>query len=80
MKIRFNSLIDMVNFSKFAEENLVNSDINITHGNICVDAKSIIGVVSLDISKEYNIEIISQDEQEKDKIIRYLEQFNALKK
>lgn len=74
---KFSNLIDLVNISQFTTLSLPNSDINITSGNICIDAKSIIGISSLDLSKEYNVEIITQNEEEKDKFIRYFEQFKA---
>ena len=79
MICKFNSLIDLVNISRFTTLSLLNSDINISRGNICVDAKSIMGVASLDLSKEYTVEIITNNEDEKEKFIYYFEQFNALK-
>lgn len=78
MICKFNSLIDLVNISRFTTLSLLNSDINISRGNICVDAKSIMGVASLDISKVYNVEIITTNEDEKEKFICYFEQFKAL--
>lgn len=72
---KFNNLINLVNISRFTTLSLPNSDINIISGNICIDAKSIIGVTSLDLSKEYNVEIITHDEDEKKKFINYFEQF-----
>lgn len=63
-KIKFNNLIDVVNFSRFAEKNLLHSDINMMCGNICIDAKSLLGMSSIDISKRYNIQIISSEASE----------------
>lgn len=74
---KFSNLIDLVNISQFTTLSLPNSDINITSGNICIDAKSIIGISSLDLSKEYNVEIITHDEDEKEKFICYFEQFKT---
>lgn len=79
MICKFNGLIDLVNLSRFASLSLSNSDVNVTSGNICLDAKSIMGIASLDISKLYNVEIITQNEDEKEKFIRYVEQFKAQK-
>ena len=79
MICKFNNLIDVVNISRFTTLQLPNSDINISRGTICVDAKSIMGVASLDLSKEYTVEIITNNEDEKEKFICYFEQFNALK-
>lgn len=79
MICKFNGLIDLVNLSRFASLSLSNSDVNVTSGNICLDAKSIMGIASLDISKLYNVEIITQNEDEKKKFIRYVEQFKAQK-
>lgn len=77
MICKFNSLIDLINISRFSTLSLPNSDINISSGTICIDAKSIIGVTSLDISKVYNIDIITSDEEEKEKFIYYFEQYKA---
>lgn len=77
MTCKFNSLIDLINISRFSTLSLPNSDINISSGTICIDAKSIIGVTSLDISKVYNIDIITSDEDEKEKFIYYFEQFDT---
>ena len=62
MKVKFNSLIDAINFSQFIDKNLTNSDVNIISGNICIDAKSILGIANLDVTKTYNIEIIGSNE------------------
>ena len=64
MQIRFNNLIDVVNFSRFTEKNLINSDVNIVCGNICIDAKSILGVSNLDVTKIYDVQIISENKEE----------------
>lgn len=75
MICKFNNLIELVNISRFATLSLPNSDVNISSGTICLDAKSIIGISSLDLSKEYNVEIITHDEDEKEKFYRYFEQY-----
>ena len=80
MTCKFNNLIELVNISRFTTLSLPNSDVNISRGTICVDAKSIMGVASLDISKEYQVDIITQNQEELEKFYSYFEQFNALKK
>ena len=75
MICKFNNLIELVNISRFATLSLPNSDINISSGTICLDAKSIVGISSLDLSKEYNVEIITHDEDEKEKFYSYFEQY-----
>ena len=77
MICKFNSLVDLINVSRFTTLSLPNSDINISTGTIFLDAKSIVGISSLDLSKVYNVDIITSNEDEKEKFINYFEQFKA---
>lgn len=75
MICKFNNLIDLINISRFTTLFLTHSDVDISKGTICVDAKSIVGITSLDLSKEYNVDIITSNEDEKEKFYRYFEQY-----
>ncbi len=77
MICKFNSLVDLINVSRFTTLSLPNSDINISTGTIFLDAKSIVGISSLDLSKVYNVDIITSNEDEKEKFINYFEQFKT---
>lgn len=72
MKIKFKSLIDASNFSTFASS-LENSNIDLTCGRISVDAKSLIGVANLDLSKVYEVVFSSTDSEETDKFLTFIE-------
>ena len=55
-------------FNKLAEE--VESDILVHSGRFIIDGKSLMGLFSLDLSKELNLEIIEKKEGEKDYFIK----------
>ena len=55
-------------FNKIAEE--VESDILVHSGRFIIDGKSLMGLFSLDLSKELNLEIIEKKEGEKDYFIK----------
>ena len=60
-KIMLSSIIDVKEFVNFA--NLHTCDIDLTSGRYTVDAKSIMGIFSLDLSKPIDIEIHADDEE-----------------
>ncbi len=60
--IRLN-VTNIDNFCKNA--NTFKSDINIGEGNRLIDAKSLLGLVTLDFSEDVKLEIITDDENEK---------------
>ena len=55
-------------FNKLAEE--VESDILVHSGRFIIDGKSLMGLFSLDLSKELNLEIIEKKEGEEDYFIK----------
>ena len=74
MKIKLNEIEDIKTFvevtRKFA------SDIDIRNGRYCVDAKSIMGLFSLDISKELDIYMVSKDGEVEDDLRHALQKAN----
>ena len=54
----------------------VKCDINITDGHIVLDAKSLIAVLTLDFSKEFQVEIISKDQEEIERFASLMEQYS----
>lgn len=59
-KVLFRGSEDVKNFA--SEINSFTSDVNIYYGHQIFDAKSILCLMSLQLFKEYEVEIISKDE------------------
>ena len=72
MKIKFDTLSDAMYFSIFASS-LNNSNIDLICGRISVDAKSLIGVTSLDLTKVYDVQFQSSDENEINLFLEHVE-------
>ncbi len=57
--IRLNSIGEVKEFNRIAAT--VPGDVDLHSGRYCVDAKSIMGIFSLDLSKEIEMEVHSVD-------------------
>ena len=57
--IRLNSIGEVKEFNRIAAT--VPGDVDLHSGRYCVDAKSIMGIFSLDLSKEIEMEVHSDD-------------------
>ena len=65
------------NVKDFVNETLkVDCDIDIIAGRYIIDAKSILGIFSVDLSKPVELRI-SADDEEADKVIELLKRFEA---
>lgn len=51
------------------------SDINIYHGSSYYDAKSIMAIIALDLSKPRYIEIVSDNQEEINRFLEQMKQF-----
>lgn len=59
------NVINLSELKNFINEMIeFDSDINIHKGSYCVDAKSLLGVLSLDSSNGVDIEIVSKNDDE----------------
>ena len=54
------------------------SDIFLKSGRFIIDAKSVMGVYSLDLSKELEVEIIEKEEGEKEKLFTQLREIGIV--
>lgn len=54
------------------------SDIFLKSGRFIIDAKSVMGVFSLDLSKELEVEIIEREKGEKDKLFAQLREIGIV--
>ena len=68
IKVKLNSIEKVKSFVKDAES--FPSDIDAIHGRYTLDAKSIMGLFSIDLTKELLIRIHSED---RDEILRFYE-------
>lgn len=59
-KVLFRGSEDIKNFA--SEMNSLTSDVNIYYGHQIFDAKSILCLMSLQLFKEYEVELVSRDE------------------
>ena len=65
-------LLDFVNVS-----NEFQSPIDLIKGSHCVDAKSVLGVVSLGMFADFDVEILTHDEDEMLKFDKEMERFRV---
>jgi phosphotransferase system HPr-like phosphotransfer protein len=66
VKIRLSSIEDVRNFVELVRQ--FEGDIDLSSGRYVVDAKSIMGIFSLDLSKNLTLIIISSDTNEIDRV------------
>ncbi|MBS5083780.1 MAG: HPr family phosphocarrier protein [Clostridiales bacterium] len=59
MKINLNEVSKAQEFVKLCSK--YEEDINVCSGRLIIDAKSILGIFSLDLSKSVDVEILSED-------------------
>lgn len=69
-KVKFKNIDDLIWFT--ATTNNLHGDINLMDGRIVCDAKSLVALLNLDLSKVFGLELISEDEED-------IEIFNQLK-
>ena len=63
IKINLNKIEDVMKF--YTLVNTFPSDIDVVSGSTVIDAKSLLGLYSLDLSKDISIRIISDNVEEK---------------
>lgn len=74
-------IVNISNITKVKEfikrVNEFESDIDVISGRYVIDAKSIMGVFSLDVLKPLKVEINSESEEEISRFIEMMEEFKA---
>ncbi len=73
LTIKLNTVSDIKEFIQSCT--LFTSDINLTKGTYCVDAKSIMGVFSIDCSTGVVVEIITEDKREIDTFVEAMAKY-----
>ncbi len=73
-KLKFHSANEIIDF--VAKINLFDTDFDITYGKYAVDAKSIMGIFTLDLTRELNL-IIHLPEEDMHKIDKTIEKYYA---
>ena len=76
MKININEFEKSKQFIKVVTN--YESDIFLKSGRFVIDAKSVMGIFSLDLSKELEVEIIERTEGEKDKLYTQLRELGIV--
>lgn len=73
IKINLNKIEDVMKF--YTLVNTFPSDIDVVSGSTVIDAKSLLGLYSLDLSKDINVRIISDSAEEKRRFDSEMEAF-----
>ena len=73
VKISLNSIQKVKTFNKLIST--VDCDVDLTYGRYTIDAKSIMGIFSIDISKPVNMVIHSDNADEIESILELIEAF-----
>lgn len=73
LTLNLNDFEKVRNFTN--EANKFNSDIDILRGRYVIDAKSTLGIYTIDLSKPVTIKIISDDSAEIARFNEHMEQF-----
>ena len=71
IKVNINSIDKVKNFVNILTK--YKGDFDLASGHYAIDAKSIMGIFSLDLSED--IELVIQDDSESDAVIKSLEDF-----
>ena len=75
-KIKFETFDKVNQFVRFITD--FESDIDVVSGRYVVNAKSIMGIYSLDLSKELDLNIYENIEGETEKIVQKLKELNII--
>ena len=78
IEIRLTTLEDVRNFVNTVTK--YDIDIDLSSGRYVVDAKSIMGLFSLDLTRPLDLKIYSEDEDEINQIIATLDDYNYIVK
>lgn len=73
IKINLNKIEDVMRF--YTLVNTFPSDIDVVSGSTVIDAKSLLGLYTLDLSKDINVRIISDNVEEKRRFDSEMEAF-----
>lgn len=73
IKINLNDFSKIKRFVQIAQS--FYSDIDIVKGNVCLDGKSLLGVMALDLSENVYVRIISDDVAENRRFDAVMEEF-----
>ena len=72
--IKFNGTFSQIN-QFYRLTSLVENDVFLKHGRTCVDAKSLMGIYSMPLAEDMELEII---EKNKDEVAEYLRQLEKI--
>ena len=75
-KIKFETFDKVNQFVRFITD--FESDLDVVSGRYVVNAKSIMGIYSLDLSKELDLNIYENIEGETEKIVQKLQELNII--
>lgn len=71
--VSLNTIEKVKKFTAIA--NSFDCEVDVLQGRYTIDAKSVLGVFSLDLTKTVTVEIESDDEKEIDKFLKKMEEF-----
>lgn len=73
VKIKFYSPDDVIHFVKVTST--FSCDFDLYTGKILIDGKSLLGILSLDISKPIGMKVYTRDHRQKENVIKSLGQY-----
>lgn len=76
-KIKINNIDDLFELVKFTEK--MPFDVDMISGRTAIDLKSVIGVANVDLSKNYYLEILVDENKETEELNSYLRFINNFK-
>lgn len=76
MKIKFGTFDKVNQFIRLAQS--VNADVFVKYGKYVVDGCSVMGVYSLDLSKEFELDVIEKADGEYDRLIAKLRELDIV--
>ena len=76
-KIKINNIDDLFELVKFTEK--MPFDVDMISGRTAIDLKSVIGVANIDLSKNYYLEILVDENKETEELNNYLQFVNNFK-
>lgn len=79
MKIKFLNLDEIVRFTGFTEK-LEHSNLDVRRGNQFLDGKSFLGMVNVQFGLDYEITIITSDDNERELFNKYIKEWNERRK
>lgn len=76
MKIKFGTFEQMNQFIKLAQS--IKADVFVKHGRLVIDACSVMGMYSLDLSKTFELEVVEKENGEYNKLVEKLRELDIV--